>query len=61
MSQPIYQPDFEAECRNCGTSPCVLVLGHPQPDTELCGRCFFDDEAMVIWELWNDDSPNQGD
>jgi hypothetical protein len=43
MNQQTYHPDFRCECRLCGTSPCVVVEGHEQPDTELCGTCFFAD------------------
>lgn len=50
----IYQPDFAAACRLCGTSPCVLVVGHVQPQTELCGRHYFDDAEMLHWEDWNE-------
>lgn len=49
-----YHPDFAAECRLCGASPCVVVEDHPQPDTELCGVCFFGDRSMVDWDLWNE-------
>lgn len=48
-----YHPDFETECRLCGTKPCVVVDGHITPDTELCGTCFFGDRSMVDWDLWN--------
>jgi hypothetical protein len=50
-----YQPDFEASCHVCGTSPCVVVVGHSQPDTELCGICFFHDRLMIDWSLWNEE------
>ena len=49
----IYQPDFQSECRICGTSPTVVVQGHTVPNTELCGPHFFKDRVMVDWELWN--------
>lgn len=49
-----YHPDFSAECRLCGSSPCVVVEDHLQPDTELCGVCFFGDRLMIDWDLWND-------
>lgn len=49
-----YHPDFDAECRICGTSPCVVVDGHGQPDTELCGWHFFHDRVMQDWSLWNE-------
>lgn len=49
-----YHPDFSAECRLCGTSPTVLVANHPQPDTNLCGVCFFHLPEMVDWEKWPD-------
>lgn len=52
-----YHPDFEEECRICGTSPTVIVEGHVQPDTYLCGCCFFKDKSMIDWTLWNDDEP----
>jgi len=50
-----YRPDFTCECRECGTSPCVVVMNHIQPDTNLCGPHFFNDHAMVDWSLWNDE------
>ena len=49
----IYHPDFQTECRICGTTPTVVVEGHPQPDTELCGACFFHDRLMTDWSEWN--------
>lgn len=47
-------PNFEEECRICGTSPCVVVMGHKQPDTQLCGTHFFNDKARKDWESWNE-------
>ena len=49
-----YAPDFEEACRICGTSPCVVVVGHEQPDTELCGIHFFNKAWMQDWETWNE-------
>ncbi len=51
----LYHPDFTSECRICGTSPTVVVDGHPQGETLLCGICFFGDRAMIEWELWDDE------
>lgn len=51
---PVYHPDFEESCSICGSSPCVMVVGHVQPDTGLCGPHFFDDGRMFDWEEWND-------
>lgn len=57
-----FQPDFDAECRICGTVPCVIVVGHPhKPRTDLCGACFFDDPAMIDWLTWNDTDPGDND
>jgi hypothetical protein len=53
MPDPKYHPDFDEECRICGTSPCVVVEDHPQGDTQLCGVHFFSDRLMVDWEEWN--------
>lgn len=53
MKKNIYRPDFAGECRECGGSPTVVVLGHIVPDTNLCGVHFFADRTMVDWELWN--------
>ena len=56
MDPQTYHPDFEAECRICDTSPCVVVYdpeARRNSETELCGRCFFHDRAMVDWEQWN--------
>lgn len=50
----MYHPDFTAECRICGTSPCVVVDGHSKPDTELCGQHFFLLPSAVNWEEWED-------
>lgn len=49
-----YAPDFEDQCYLCGTSPTVIVVGHVQPQTQLCGPHFFDNQAMVSWEDWNE-------
>ena len=48
-----FHPDFELECRLCGTSPCVIVVNHVQSQTNLCGCCFFNDRSMLDWEEWN--------
>jgi hypothetical protein len=56
MTHPTYHPDFDAECRVCAASPCVVVDGHISPDTELCGVHFFHDRLMIDWELWNEPS-----
>lgn len=57
-----FEPDFDTECRICGTSPCVIVVGHKHmPHTDLCGRHFFDDTAMINWELWNDVESTEDD
>lgn len=50
----VFTPDFEVECRDCGMTPTVTVVGHPVPKTGLCGPHFFKDRAMVDWDLWND-------
>lgn len=54
MPLPSFHPDFDQECRFCGTSPCVVVEGHPQGETELCGPHFFRNYQMLDWSLWND-------
>lgn len=50
----VFRPNFQGECRECGTSPTVVVLGHPIPETELCGWHFFANRSMIDWERWND-------
>lgn len=55
MTPANYQPDFDASCRICGSSPCVIVVGHIQPETELCGTHFFSDRMMRDWEEWNNE------
>jgi hypothetical protein len=52
--EPAYVPDFDIECRICGTLPTVVVVGHSQPQSELCGVHFFSDQMMFDWDLWND-------
>lgn len=49
-----YTPDFDSECRICGTSPTVHVVGHKQPDTELCGVHFFNNPDMKNHDDWNE-------
>ncbi len=49
-----FKPDFDEDCRICGTTPTVVVVGHKQPDTELCGVHFFNSLKMRDWENWND-------
>jgi len=49
-----FKPNFENDCRICGTTPTVVVPEHPVPETDLCGICFFQDHAMIDSELWND-------
>lgn len=51
-------PNFEVECRICGTIPTVIVTTHKQPQTELCGPHFFRDASMFDWDLWNDQELN---
>lgn len=53
--QPNYLPDFDSECTQCATSPTVQVVGHSQPETGLCGTCFFADRGMVDWSQWNNE------
>lgn len=56
MIQPvIYSPNFTCVCHICGHSPTVVVKGHIQPETELCGPHMFNDREMVDWSLWNED------
>ena len=55
MTPPVYHPDFESPCRVCGSSPCVVVDNHIEPETELCGPCFFGSAEMLDWSLWNDE------
>ena len=50
----MFHPDFDTECRICGTTPTVVVEGHVQPQTELCGICFWQDSSMFDWTIWND-------
>lgn len=50
----VFRPDFDNECRECGTTPTVIVEGHSCPHTHLCGPHFFADRSMVDWERWND-------
>lgn len=59
MNQPVYHPDFDSECRLCGTSPCVVVAGHSQPYTELCGTHFFHDQKAVDHQTWNDNDEQE--
>lgn len=49
----VFHPNFEGECRECGTSPTVVVVDHPVPETDLCGLHFFADRLMLDWEMWN--------
>jgi hypothetical protein len=51
----LYHPDFQASCQICSTSPCVVVEGHIEPNTELCGPCFFGSALMLDWEEWNNE------
>lgn len=50
----VFRPDFENECRECGTLPTVIVIDHPVPHTHLCGPHFFSDKSMIDWDAWND-------
>lgn len=50
----MFHPDFDSECQICQATPCVVVEGHIQPDTDLCGIHFFNDPDMIDWELWNE-------
>ena len=57
----MFHPDFDEQCRVCGASPTVVVEGHSQPDTQLCGCCFFHDRDMIDWFLWNDKGDSNED
>lgn len=49
-----FVPSFDTACRICSTVPTVVIPGHLVEETELCGRCFWADRAMIDWTLWND-------
>ncbi len=61
-----FRPDFDEVCKRCGSSPCVVELHPPAPnvisfsggpvevETELCGPCYFNDQQMLDYWLWND-------
>ena len=51
----LYQPDHDCECRECGRTPCVHVVGHLHPDTELCAVHFFLDRGKLDPDTWNED------
>lgn len=55
--QAQYLADHSADCKKCGTEPCVVVIdpetNRPQ-ETELCGTCFFSDRLMVDPSEWNE-------
>lgn len=53
LPQPKYWPNFQGECKDCGSIPTVIVVGHPVPETNLCGSHFFSDRLMVDWNEWN--------
>lgn len=54
-SENHFEPDFDSYCRECGATPCVVVVDHEhKPHTDLCGVHFFQDRRMVDWDLWND-------
>ena len=41
----LYIPDYETECRICGTVPTVTVVGHEVPETELCASHFWGENS----------------
>ena len=47
-------PSFEIRCRICDQLPTVVIPGHRVENTELCGPCFFGEDAMLDWQLWED-------
>jgi len=52
-----FHPDFEANCRVCDRTPCVVVYdaeSRCNSGTELCGVCFWRDRSMIDHERWND-------
>jgi hypothetical protein len=57
----LYQPDHDGECRECGRTPTVHVVGHLKPDTELCGPHFFADGLMIDPDKWNEQEENEDD
>lgn len=53
----MFTPNFQGECRICGTSPTVVVPEHECPETNLCGPHFFNETEMFDWDLWIDKPP----
>jgi hypothetical protein len=51
----MYQPIFQVECMECDATPTVGVQHEKGflEATKLCGRCFFNDRAMLDYTLWN--------
>ena len=47
-----FRPDFDNDCYQCGSRPCVMVEGHVVPYTHLCGACFFGNPEMHDWQEW---------
>lgn len=53
----LFRPDFDDECKHCGTSPCVVIRATPESEeveTELCGPHYFEDPQMLDYWLWNE-------
>lgn len=50
----VFRPDFEAECKQCGHSPCVTVEGLEEFSPDLCGPCYFKDPLMLDYWRWNE-------
>jgi hypothetical protein len=57
--QLFYEPDFDLECRLCGTTPTVKILNHSVQETELCGLCFFSEPLMIDWSFWNEEQNSE--
>lgn len=53
----LYSANPRLQCYICGNSPCVVVEGHEQPQTHLCGAHFWNDPSKHDPDTWND----QGD
>lgn len=49
-----YEPDYKAECINCGQSPVVTAVsdGVEVMRTDLCGPCTFGEAKCIDPEEW---------
>ena len=51
-----FEPDYENECCNCGTTPIVNVMKDKEVifSTDMCGPCTWGEARTIDPSTWNE-------